>query len=151
MGKHSEPFQRFQPRGTAAAAASPPLAGLHHRDLSVLWLFPASALDLCVSPLPAGPVAAASPASTGSQRAFQLQPGCRPPPTRLGSARFTAGHHLQLLETRPALLTQEEPVPYVPALNGPLSPPWDAGPCCVPGDGEDLFSRDGFSGWGVCE
>lgn len=73
------------------------------------------------------------------------------PPTQLGSARFTVGHHLQLLETRPALLTQEEPVPSVPALNGPLSPPWDAGPCCVPGDGEDLFSRDGFSGWGGCE
>lgn len=39
-----------------------PLAGLLHQDLSVLWLFPASALALCISPLPAGSVACASSA-----------------------------------------------------------------------------------------
>lgn len=66
-------------------------------------------------------------------------PGCCPTPARLGSAYFTAGHHLQLLETRPALLTQEEPVPCVTALNGPLSLLWDVGLCCVPGMGRTCF------------
>lgn len=123
MDKHSE---HFQPRGTTTAVVSPPLVGLLHQDLSVLCLFPASALALCISSLPAGPVASAS--SACSQRAFQPS-GCHPSPPWLGSAGFTAGHHLQLLETRPALLTQEKLVPCVPALNGPLSLPWHCRTC----------------------
>lgn len=73
MDKHSD---HFQPRGTTTAVVSLPLVGLLHQDLSVLCLFPASALALCISSLPAGPVASAS--SACSQRAFQLHQAAIP-------------------------------------------------------------------------
>lgn len=112
----------FQPRGTAPAVVSPPWLGCSPRI---------SLCSGCFQPLPW--LSASLPCQLDLLLLHpQLVPSCsRLPslPSVPGPAGFTAGHHLQLLETRPASIDPREACSLCASSKGPLSVPWHCRIC----------------------